>query len=151
MSAKIILNKAVEGLGEKHDIVSVKDGYARNYLFPKKLAVKWTKKAEDSVNAIIASAKTRATNILEKAQNNADLLSTVTIEIGKKTTPTDTLYGGLTEKDVVVAVKKHYNIDIPVSSVHFNEPIKALGPVLVPIKLAENISTNLKVNVIKEK
>jgi len=146
---KVILAADVKGLGKKGDLVNASDGYARNFLFPRKLAVEATdgnmKKVEfekkalkDKELAMLAEAKLLATNI-EK----------LVIEIKTKAGEGGRLFGSVTSKEVAEKVEEISGIKIDKRKIDMPEPIKALGVKNVDLKLHPKVTAKLKVHVVE--
>jgi large subunit ribosomal protein L9 len=146
---QIILQEDVEKLGNRGQLVEVAEGYARNYLLPRKYAIEATPgnlKRLDKMRA--AFAKKEA---VEKgdAQKLADLLGAVTLEFSRRTGDEDHLFGSVTSGDIAEALEaKGFNIDK--KKIHLAEPIKALGDFEVPVKLHRELTASVKVTVKKE-
>jgi large subunit ribosomal protein L9 len=146
---QIILQEDVDKLGHRGQLVEVAEGYARNYLLPRKYAIEATPgnlKRLDKMRA--AFAKKEA---VEKgdAQKLAELLASVSLEFARRTGDEDHLFGSVTSGDIADALEaKGYNIDK--KKIQLAEPIKALGDFEVPVKLHREITTPVKVHVKKE-
>jgi large subunit ribosomal protein L9 len=147
---KVILKQNVPSLGKAGDLVKVNDGYARNLLIPKGLAVE----ADDkNIKAFEFEKK----NILQKAQKEkagaqdlAARLAQVTLTLSRKVGDQHKIFGSVTSKDIETALKEK-GFDIDRKMIVHDEQIKSLGEFKVKIKLARGVDTELKVNVIGEK
>ena len=147
---KVILKQNVPSLGKAGDLVKVNDGYARNLLIPKGLAIEANERN-------IKTFEHEKKNILQKAekeqkaaQDQAAALSAVTITIARKVGDQDKIFGSITSKDIESALQeKGFNIDKKMI-VH-DEQIKSLGEFKVKIKLHSGIEAELKLNVVGEK
>ncbi len=144
----VILLKDVEGLGSAGDIVNVKPGYARNYLTPRGLALRSSKRnlavAEEKKNVAIAR-KTRAN---QANQELADSLAKVELTIEMQVGEEEKLFGSVTTQDIHKALlEKEIDIDRPM--ILLEEPIKALGVYDIPIKISEDLQPGIKLYVIK--
>jgi large subunit ribosomal protein L9 len=146
---KVILQKDIPNLGDAGDVKNVADGYARNYLLPKKLVIRWnesSKKAIDHQQHLIKVKKEKRKKVSEKI---ADALKALEIKITAKVGEEDKLFGSVTAIDI--AKKLHeagYNFDK--RKIVLDEPIKVIGMYDVPVKLDEGITATLKVAVEKE-
>jgi large subunit ribosomal protein L9 len=146
---EVILREHVDNLGRRGDLVKVADGYARNYLLPRKLALL----ATDGNKKVIEREKVRF-DIKEAeeqkvAQAVADRLTTVEIAIARKVGETDALFGSVTNADIAEALAaKGFDIDRRKIALH--EPIKKIGEVEVPVKLHRDVVVKLKVKVVAE-
>lgn len=147
---KVILMEDVKGTGKKGEMVNVKDGYARNFLIPKGLAVEAT-----AENINIMKAKKEAENIKKekekaKARELAEKLNSITVVIKTKAGENGKLFGSITSKDISDKLKSDYKIDIDKKKLNMPEPIKSLGTSVVEVKLYPEISAKLNVKVEQE-
>jgi large subunit ribosomal protein L9 len=146
---QIILQEDVDKLGHRGQLVEVAEGYARNYLLPRKYAIEATPgnlKRLDKMR--VAFAKKEA---VEKgdAEKLSELLAAVTLEFARRTGDEDHLFGSVTSGDIAEALEaKGYKIDK--KKIHLAEPIKALGDFEVPVKLHREVTIPVKVHVKKE-
>lgn len=147
---KVILLENVKGQGKKGDMVNVSDGYARNFLLPKKLAMEAT---ADAINAKkISDDAAKRRHDLEK-QNALDLskkLAEMPIKIKAKAGNGGRLFGSVTTKEISEALKAQYKIDIPKAKLTLDEPIKTFGTFEVKAKLFTEVNGTLKVVVTEE-
>ena len=147
---KVILKQDINGLGKKDDTVNVSDGYARNYLLPKGLAV-----VADATNINIAKAKKEAeinkkARELEKAKALAAKLREVTIVIKAKSGDNGRLFGSITTKDIADKLLSDFNLDIDKKKLVLEEAIKTLGITEVEAKLYPGVTEKFKVKVVQE-
>ena len=148
---KVILKQNVPSLGKAGTLVKVNDGYARNYLIPKGLA---SEANEKNIKLFEHDKK----NILEKlakeqkdARATADVLSNLTITIARKVGEQDKLFGSVTVKDIETALKeKGYDINRKMIVHAHGEHIKERGEYKIKIKLAHDVETEIKLNVVGE-
>lgn len=145
---KVVLSKDVKGLGKKLQIIEVSEGYARNYLIPKKLAVVADSKNVNEVKGKVDSQKFKKQKELEKANENKKILESGFIEFRHKVGEGSKLYGSVTEKDISDKIKEKYNIEVNKKKVVIPEQIKALGNYTVDVKLYEGVVAKLKVTVV---
>jgi|SRR5471032_64420 len=146
---EVILREHVDNLGRRGDLVKVADGYARNYLLPRKLALL----ATEGNKKVIEREKVKfdATELEEQkvAQAVADRMSAVEVEIARKVGERDALFGSVTNADIAEALAaKGFDLDRRKISLH--EPIKKLGEFSVPVKLHRDVTVTLKVKVVAE-
>ncbi len=137
---KVILQQDVRDHGKKGQLVEVSDGYARNYLFPRKLAVAAT---ADAMNTMKLQEKARLRKIEEekaKAMENAKKLESVVVKISAKAGDNGKLFGSVTNKDISDALKEQYDIDVEKSRIVISDPIKSYGPYEVKCKFGYEIS-----------
>ena len=145
---KVILMQDIKGVGKKDEVVNANDGYVRNFLFPKKLAVEANSKnmsllqgRKDSANFKKEKEKEQATNIKQKLEN---VLLTMKVKAGGN----GKIFGSVTAKEIAEEVKKQYNIEIDKKKIQLKEPRKELGTFTVEIKLFEGIIGKLKINIV---
>lgn len=145
---KVVLNQDVKGIGKKLQIVEVSEGYARNFLLPKKLAVIADNKNLNEVQGKISSQKYKKETELQKANENKKILENGFIEFRHKVGEASKLYGSVTEKDIAEKIKEKFNIDINKKKITINDSIKNLGNYTVNVKLYEGVIAKLKVTVL---
>ncbi|NLY43775.1 MAG: 50S ribosomal protein L9 [Clostridiaceae bacterium] len=148
---KVILKEDIKGKGKKGELVNVSDGYARNYLLPKGLAVEATK---TNINALEIQKQSQARKKEKEkqlAQELAEKLSRSTITIKAKAGENGKLFGSITSKDIADALQAQYKIDIDKKKIHLQESIKMLGVAEVEVRVYPEITAKLKVNVVEEK
>ena len=146
---KVILLMDVKGSGKKDEIINVSDGYARNFLFPKKLAVEAT---ADNINTMKLQEKAKQAQIAKEkaeAKENAEKLKECTVKISAKAGNNGKLFGAVTSKEISDALAAQFNIDIEKNKIVQAEPIKTYGSFEVKVKLGHEISTTLKVMVVE--
>jgi len=147
---KVILLEDVKNLGEKNSIKEVKDGYARNYLLPKGLAVEATKSNISMINSKKEAEKIKKDKELENAQTLVDKLNNAAVEIKAKAGENGKLFGSITTMDIAETLKKDLGIEIDKKKISMPEAIKNLGNYEVEIKLYPGISSIVKVNIVEE-
>jgi large subunit ribosomal protein L9 len=144
----VILLKDVEGLGEAGDIVNVKPGYARNYLTPRGLALRASKRnlavAEEKKN--VAKARKERVNLAN--QELADSLAKVELTIEMQVGEEEKLFGSVTTQDIHKALLEK-DLDIDRHMILLEEPLKALGVYNIPIKISDELQPGIKLYVIK--
>ncbi len=146
---KVILVKDVPGLGEEGDTKDVAPGYARNYLFPKGLAVEDNTFNRNRMKEQRKRIELRKVKKREEAQALAEELASISINISAAAQDNDRLFGAIHEADIAKALEAQgYKIDK--KNILLEEPIKTLGVYKVPIKIYEDIKSELKVWVVKE-
>ena len=146
---KVILLEDVKKIGSKGDVLNVAEGYARNFLFPRKLAVEATAghlKDLEQKKALEARRKVRVT---EDAKNMAEKLATLIVKIPAKAGEGGRLFGSITSKDIADAIKSQHNIDIDKKKINLEIPIKSLGVYPVTIKLHQEIQAVFQVHVVE--
>ena len=147
----VILTQDVKGVGKKDQILEVNDGYARNFLIPKKLGVQAStanlallKSKQDSRDFKKQEEKKEAEQIKEK-------LEKIRLDIKVKSGENGKIFGGVTSKEISDVLKDKYSINIDKKKIELKETIKIVGITTVDIKLFEGIIGKVKVNVIPEK
>ena len=147
---KVIFNTDVRGQGKKGELKEVSDGYARNYLIPRKLASEAT---VDNINALKMKEKARARQIeLEKAQaiENAKKLEGVQVIVRAKSGGAGKLFGAVTSDAISKALKEQFDIDIEKNKIVQSEPIKSYGAYTVKAKFGYEISGSINLLVVEE-
>ena len=144
---KVILTQDVKSLGKKDEIVNVNDGYARNFLIPKGLAVEATTAALNEVRMRQAAQKRRKENELAEAQAFQKNLSEITVTIKSKAGSSGKLFGSVTSMDIADRIKKDFNIPIDKKMINLPEAIKTLGTTEVEIRLYQGVIAKVKVKV----
>ena len=143
---EVILREHVDNLGRRGDLVKVADGYARNYLLPRKLALLATDGNKKVIEREKVKFDAKEAEEQKVAQAVADRLATVEIEITRKVGETDALFGSVTNADVADALAAK-GFDIDRRKIQLHEPIKKLGDYTVPVKLHRDVTVPLKVKV----
>jgi large subunit ribosomal protein L9 len=146
---EVILREHVDNLGRRGDLVKVADGYARNYLLPRKLALLATDGNKKVIEREKVKFDVKEAEEQKVAQAVADRLATVEIEIGRKVGETDALFGSVTNADIADALAAK-GFDIDRRKIQLHEPIKKIGEVEVPVKLHRDVLVKLKVKVVAE-
>lgn len=144
---KVLLLADVKGQGKKDQIVEVSDGYARNFLFPKKLAVVADAKVMSETKSKEEAKQFRLKEEKAAAKALADKLSTLTVKITASSGGDGRLYGSITSKDIAEKLKEQYNIEIDKRKLVLSENIKSYGTYDVEVKVYPEISAKLKVTV----
>ena len=145
---KVVLNQDVKGLGKKLQIVEVSEGYARNFLLPKKLASVADGKNINEAKGKIDSQKFKKKTETEEANKNKEILEKGFIEFRHKVGEGSRIYGSVTEKDIAQAIKDKFNIDVNKKKIIIKDQIKSLGTYSVNVKLYEGVIAKLKINVV---
>ena len=145
---KIILLQDIKGVGKKDQIINANDGYARNYLFPKKLAVEATTGNLGNLKAKQESNQYRKDMQKEEAIKLADKIKDITLTIKVKAGENGKIFGGVTAKEIAENLKTQYAIDVDKKKINLSETIKVIGTRTLDIKLYEGVTGKLKINVI---
>lgn len=147
---EVILKEDVQNLGGMGEIVNVSDGYARNYLIPRKLAAVADKKNVKKLEHEKRVIDRRAEKLKADAQTMADRLSAVTLKIEAKAGEEEKLFGSVTAMDVAEALKGE-GFDVDKKKIVIDEPIKRLGTHAVAVKVGKDVTATVNVEVEAEK
>jgi large subunit ribosomal protein L9 len=146
---EVILREHVDNLGRRGEVVKVADGYARNYLLPRKLALLVTEGNKKQIERERGKFDAREAEEQKVAQAMADRIANVEVEVARKVGETDVLYGSVTSSDIADALaKKGFEVDR--RKLVLQEPIKKLGEVTIPVKLHRDVTAHVKVRVVAE-
>jgi large subunit ribosomal protein L9 len=146
---QIILQEDIDKLGHRGDVVTVKPGYARNYLLPRKLAVEATEGNLKAIERIRASLAKRTATELDAAHQQAELLNIVALKFTRKTGENDQMFGSVTAADICEALAAQ-GFKIDKRQVQLAEPIRIIGESQVTIKVFREVTAQIKVGVEKE-
>lgn len=140
---KVILLQDIKGVGKKDEIINANDGYARNFLFPKKLALEATKdnllKLQDKKN----SAAHKKNIEIEENKKIAEKISKIQLTLSVKAGENGKTFGGITSKEIAEELKKQHNIDIDRKKIVLKETIKTIGRFLIDIKFGDGVNARL--------
>ena len=145
---KFILFEDIKGVGKKDQVINASDGYARNYLFPKKLALEANNDNMLKLKAKQNGVEYKKSVEKEEASKLAQKLKDITLKIQVKAGENGKIFGGVTSKEISENLKAQYNIEVDKKKIVLSETIKTLGVVTVDIKLYEGIIGKLKVQVL---
>jgi large subunit ribosomal protein L9 len=146
---EIILQEDIEKLGHRGDIVTVKPGYARNFLLPRKMAIEATSGNMKALERIRTSLAKKTATELESAQKQVALLNDVSLTFKRKTGENDQMFGSVTSGDIAEALAAQ-SFKVDKRQIHIAEAIKTLGDYAVTIKVFRDIVATIKVHVEKE-
>jgi large subunit ribosomal protein L9 len=146
---QIILQEDIDKLGNRGDVVTVKPGYARNYLLPRKLAVEASAGNLKAIERIRTSLAKKTATELEAAQKQAELLNGVALKFARKTGENDQMFGSVTTADVAEGLAAQ-GFKIDKRQVQLAEAIKIIGESQVTIKVFRDVTAQIKVSVEKE-
>jgi large subunit ribosomal protein L9 len=147
---KVILLQDVEGLGKAGDLKEVANGYARNYLLPRRLAAGATPALIANRQQRIASEQRKLEKQAEANQQLAERLGQVTLTFKAKVGSQGRLYGSITSQDIASALRDVESISIDRRIIELSEPIRSLGTFTVPVKVASKLEPKLTVSVVDE-
>ena len=146
---KVILLKDVKGLGKKGELVDSKDGYARNFLIPRKFAIEATEGNLKKWEADMEEKKKQEKKEQEEALKLKKKIDSLTVELKSKAGEGGKLFGSITSMDISNALKKQHNIDIDKRKIELKDNIKSLGTTTVEVKIYPEIIGQLKVKVVE--
>ena len=145
---KVILKADIKGVGKKDEVINASDGYVRNFLFPKNLAVEANAANMSKLKAKQDANQYRKDVEKEEAQRIAKELQKIRLDIKVRAGENGKIFGGVSSKEIVENLEKEYNIKVDKKKVELKETIKTLGVTTVDIKLFEGVVGKVKVNVI---
>lgn len=144
---KVILLEDVKALGKKGEIVNVNDGYARNFILPKKLGLEANTKNLNDLKLQNANEEKKAKEILEAAQAFAKELESKAVVIKMKAGEGGRVFGSVSSKEIATAFKEQCDVDIDKKKIQLTDTIKAFGTYDVPVRLHQKVTGTLKVKV----
>ena len=147
---KVILKSDIKGVGKKDEIINASDGYARNFLFPKNLAVEANADNMNKLKAKQDSAKFQKNQEKEEAIKISNKISEIELKIKVRAGENGKIFGGVSSKEIAESLQKQYGIKVDKKKIDLKEAIKTLGKRTVEIKLFEGVIAKLKVDVTKE-
>lgn len=143
----VILKKDIKGTGKAGDVIKVSDGYARNMLIPKGMAIEATKGNINTLEKVKAKQAEEEAARKEAAQELAKKIEELEVIIKTKAGEGGRLFGSITSKDICEALKEQHDISTDKKKLQMNQPIKALGTFSVKVKLYQDVSAELTVKV----
>lgn len=145
---KVILKADIKGVGKKDEVINASDGYARNFLFPKNLAVEANAENMSKLKAKQDSNAFKKSQEKEEAEKIAQKLSKILLKIEVKSGNNGKIFGGVSSKEIAENLEEQYQIKVDKKKIDLKETIKTLGTFNVDIKLFEGVIGKLKVDVI---
>lgn len=145
---KVILKQDIKGVGKKDQVINAADGYARNYLFPKNLAVPADSGNMNNLKAKNESNAFRKGEELKEAQAIAEKMKKITLKIKVKAGENGKLFGGVTAKEISESLKKDFGIEVDKKKIMLKEAIKVAGTTRVEVKLFEGVVGSILVMII---
>lgn len=144
---KVILLQDIKNVGKKDQIINANDGYARNFLFPKKLALEATKDNLLKLQAKQASNVRKKNLEIEANKEIAKKLDNIVLELSVKAGANGKTFGGITTKEISEGLKKQYQMDIDKKKIALKETIKTLGRFTVDVKFGDGVNAKLTVEI----
>ena len=148
---KVILQQDVKGQGKKGQMVEVSEGYARNFLLPRKMAVPATADAINTMNLKEKAKKAEEQRQKALAEETAEKLKECMVKLTAKAGSGGRLFGAVTTKEISEGLQKQFGIDIPKQKLVLEEPIKAFGNYEVKARLGFEVTATVYVSVFEEK
>src|SRR5690606_42046840 len=145
---RFILTSEVSGLGAPGDVVEVKDGYGRNYLLPRGLAIRWSKGAQSQIDAIKRARELRSIRDREAAEEIAQQLGSLKVQLRTRAGESGRLFGSVTTSDIAEAVKAAGGPELDRRRIMIENPIKSLGTHRVTVRLHPEVSASLDIEVV---
>ena len=142
---KVILNADFKGVGKKNEIINASDGYARNFLFPKKLAVPADAQNMNVLNAKKASEQHKKNVEFEEAKKTQEKMKEIVVKIKTKAGENGKTFGSITSKEISENLEKQFKIKVDKKKISLPEQIKTLGTYIVDVKLFEGVVGKLTV------
>ena len=147
MSIEVILKEHVENLGRRGDVVKVASGYARNYLFPRNLALVVTGENKKQIERERVKAEAKEAAEVTAAEAVKKQLEAIEVSIARRVGENDTLYGSVTAGDIADALAAR-DVTIDRRKIQVGDPLKSLGTHEVPVKLHRDVTATLKVSIV---
>jgi len=147
MSIEVILKDHVDHLGRRGEVVKVASGYARNYLFPRKLALAVTDENKRQIERERVKAEAREADEIKEARTLASTLEGLEVSIGRRVGEQNTLYGSVTSADIADALAAR-DVVVDRRKIQLGDPLKTLGEHTVPVKIHREVTAQLKVNIV---
>ena len=147
---KVILLEDIKGVGKKDEVINASDGYARNFLFPRKKAVEANNENMAKLKSRNDSKAYKKQTELDEAKEIAKKFERITVRIKVKAGENGKIFGGVTSKEISEALKKDHSIDVDKKKIILPETIKQIGMSNVDVRLYEGVMAKLKVDVISE-
>ena len=145
---KVILLDNIKGVGKKDEIINASDGYARNFLFPKKLAVEANTENMSKLKAKQDSNQYKKNVEKEEAMKIAEKFKGILLKIPVKTGENGKIFGSITSKEIADNLREQYKMEIDKKKIDLKEPIKMTGSFTVSVRLYEGVIGNLKVQIV---
>lgn len=147
---KVILLQDIKNVGKREQMIEANDGYARNYLFPKKLAIEATKDNLAKLQAKKTSEANKKKAEIEANKKTAKRLEKIELTIKAKVGENNKIFGGITSKEISETLKKEYEIEIDKKKITIKETIKNLGRYTADIKFGDGVNAELTINITAE-
>lgn len=146
---EVILLQDVKSLGKKGEVVKVSDGYARNFILPKKLGVEKTAKTMNDLKLQKAAEEKHRQEVLAEAKALAEEIKKQSVTLKIKSGEGGRTFGSVSTKEIAVAIKEQLKLDVDKKKLVLPEPIRTLGTTIVPVRLHPDVTTELTVKVVE--
>ena len=147
---KVILKADIKGVGKKDEVINASDGYARNFLFPKNLAVEANAENMSKLKAKQDSNAFKKSQEKQEAEKIAEKMSKIMLKIKVKAGANGKIFGGVSSKEIAENLESQYQIKVDKKKIDLKEAIKTLGTFNIDIRLFEGVIGKLKIDVISE-
>lgn len=147
---KVILKADIKGVGKKDQVINASDGYARNFLFPKNLAVEANNSNMSKLQAKNDANQYRKDQEKEAAKEIAKKIEEISLKITVKAGENGKIFGGVSSKEIAENLEKQYSIKVDKKKINLKETIKTLGTRTVEIKLYEGVIGKLRIQIVEE-
>lgn len=147
---KIILLDDLENLGKEGDVVNVKDGYGRNCLIPKRLAIPATKINLKKIDELKKERQKKEEKKEQSLSELKDQIDGASLTIATEAKEDDTLYGGVNESQILSLLKEKQNLELPKGKLSLGEPINKLGVYKIPVNISKDLQANLRLWVVRK-
>lgn len=144
---EVILLQDVKALGKKGDLVKVNDGYARNFILPKKLGIESNAKNLNDLKLQKAAEEKRLKELLEEAKEFAKNIEAKTLQLSIKSGEGGRTFGSISSKEIATALKSQFSLDVDKKKIQLSDPIKNIGMHTVQIKIHPQVNAELKIKV----
>ena len=145
---KVILKADIKGVGKKNEVINASDGYARNFLFPKNLAVEANAENMGKLKSQNEATQFRKDTEKEEAKKIAEKLTKIIVKIQVRAGENGKIFGGVSAKDISENLEKQHKITVDKKKIELKETIKTLGIHNVDVKLYEGVSGKIKIDVV---
>jgi len=148
---RVMLIKDVENIGQAGDVKEVADGYGRNYLIPRRLAVAAGKGVEAEARRLREAAARREARAREEAQELAEIIDNKTVVVRLKVGAEGKVFGAITNDDIAVALEKQHQVEVDRRKIDLEHPLKELGEHRIPLKLHRDVTAHINLIITQDR
>ena len=148
---KVMLIKDVENVGQAGDVKEVADGYGRNYLIPRRLAIVAGRGAEAEAKRLRDAVAKRETKERNEAQDLAELIDNKTVVVRLKVGAEDKVFGAITNDDIATALRLQHQVEVDRRKIELKDPLKQLGEHQVPLRLHRDVTANINLIITQDR